>query len=82
MEGTYGQSPSGQGGTRAVPGTTKLTMDTSLYVCARKHETFCQKRREVETQVSVDTSSSLELEITKLEISPHLGIQARFAEFR
>eukprot|EP00752_Nemacystus_decipiens_P006064 g5472.t1 len=31
MEGTYGQSPSGQGGTRAVPGTTKLTMDTPLH---------------------------------------------------
>lgn len=32
MEGTYGQSPSGQGGTRTIPGTTKLTMDTPLYV--------------------------------------------------
>lgn len=32
MEGTYGQSAQGQGGTRTVPGTTKLTMDTPLYV--------------------------------------------------
>eukprot|EP00752_Nemacystus_decipiens_P006061 g5470.t1 len=31
MEGTYGQSPSGQGGTAGVPGTTKLTMDTPLH---------------------------------------------------
>lgn len=30
MEGTYGQSAKGQGGTRTVPGTTKLTMDTPL----------------------------------------------------
>lgn len=30
MEGTYGQSPKGQGGTRSIPGTTKLTMDTPL----------------------------------------------------
>lgn len=28
--GTYGQSPGGQGGTRTIPGTTKLTMNTPL----------------------------------------------------
>lgn len=30
MDGTYGQSPKGQGGTRAISGITKLTMDTPL----------------------------------------------------
>lgn len=30
LEGTFGQNPKGQGGTRTIPGTTRLTMDTPL----------------------------------------------------
>lgn len=30
MEGAYGQSAKGQGGTRSISGVTKLTMDSPL----------------------------------------------------
>ncbi|CAM9152411.1 unnamed protein product [Hapterophycus canaliculatus] len=50
MNGTYGQSPSGQGGTRTVPGTTKLTMDTPLHPFKAPSGDFVTSRDLVDLQ--------------------------------
>ncbi|CAN0157806.1 unnamed protein product [Ascophyllum nodosum] len=58
MQGTYGQSPNGQGGTRATPGTTKLTMDTPLQPFKSSSGEYLTSRDlvDIRNQLGVDYS--------------------------
>ncbi|CAN0289414.1 unnamed protein product [Pylaiella littoralis] len=59
MEGTYGQSASGQGGTRATPGTTKLTMETPLHPFKAPSGDFVTSRDVVDLVNQLGTDYSL-----------------------
>ncbi|CAN0019896.1 unnamed protein product [Ectocarpus sp. 12 AP-2014] len=59
MEGTYGQSPSGQGGTRTIPGTTKLTMDTPLHPFKLPSGEFVKSRDVVDLRSQLGRDYSL-----------------------
>ncbi|CAM9331079.1 unnamed protein product [Laminaria digitata] len=59
MDGTYGQSPKGQGGTRAISGITKLTMDTPLHPFRSPTGEFLTSRDMVDTVKQLDIDYSL-----------------------